>query len=194
MIKRRNILKGIGVTLAALPFLSPKAQAKTVVRGFSPFLGAVIPFAGNFAPLGWAFCHGQIVSIAENSALFALLGTTYGGDGVTTFGLPDLRGRAPVSVGMGPGLSTNYALGQMNGAETVSLNANQMPTHEHDLPNVKLRATGALKTGLVEGGSLGTNGNITYTNTGSTQAHENMQPFLAMNYIIAMEGIFPSRS
>lgn len=194
MIKRRNILKGIGAGLAALPFLNSKVQAhETAVRGADPYLGAIVPFAGNFAPLGWALCNGQLLLISEYDSLYSLIGTTYGGDGFTTFALPDLRGRAPISAGLGPGLATNYVLGQTNGAETVVLNANQMPIHEHDIPNVKLRATGELKTGLVEGGSLGTTGSVNYTNIGGTQPHQNMQPFLAMNYIIALYGIYPSR-
>lgn len=193
MIKRRNLLKGIGATLAALPFLSPKAQAKTAIRGSSPYIGEITTFAGNFAPLGWALCDGQLLLISEYDALFAILGTTYGGNGVTTFGLPDLRGRAPVCTGTGGGLSP-YVLGEMTGAERVTLNATHIQSHEHDTPNVKLRATGALKTGLIEGGSLGTTGSITYSNSGGAQPHENMQPFLAMNFIIALYGIFPSPS
>src|SRR6478672_10112699 len=95
-----------------------------------PFLAEIIMFAGNFAPRGWAFCQGQILSIAQNTALFSLLGTTYGGNGQTTFALPDLRGRVPVGTGQGPGLS-NYDLGQVSGSESVTLTVSQMPAHNH---------------------------------------------------------------
>ena len=96
----------------------------------SPFIGQITLFAGNFAPRGWAFCNGQLLSIAQNTALFSILGTTYGGNGQTTFALPDLRGRVPVHAGQGPGLS-NYDLGQQGGAESVTLTTAQMPAHTH---------------------------------------------------------------
>src|SRR3954468_23228168 len=97
-----------------------------------PFLGEIRMFGGNFAPRGWAFCNGQILSIAQNTALFSLLGTTYGGNGQTTFGLPDLRGRVAVSAGQGPGLS-NYSLGELAGSESVTLTSANMPAHNHSV-------------------------------------------------------------
>src|SRR6185436_412469 len=96
-----------------------------------PFIGMIVMFAATFAPRNWAFCDGQLLSIAQNTALFSILGTTYGGNGQTTFALPDLRSRVPVSTGQGPGLS-NYSLGQVGGTETVTLNINQLPAHVHN--------------------------------------------------------------
>jgi microcystin-dependent protein len=108
----------------------------------NPFLGQVIIFAGNFAPKGWAFCNGQLLAISQYTALFSLLGTTYGGDGRTTFGLPDLRGRVAVSAGQGPGLS-NYTLGEQTGTETVTLSTQQMPQHNH-IVNANNNTSGAV--------------------------------------------------
>src|SRR5215831_10605748 len=107
-----------------------------------PFVAQIQIFAFNFAPRGWAFCNGQILSIAQNTALFSLLGTTYGGNGQTTFALPDLRGRVPLSSGLGPGLS-NYDFGEMAGTETVTLITNQMPVHNHAVPATGLTGTAA---------------------------------------------------
>src|SRR3982750_2476369 len=114
-----------------------------------PFLAEIIMFGGNFAPRGWAFCSGQILSIAQNTALFALLGTTYGGNGQTTFALPDLRGRAPIGTGQGPGL-TNILLGELSGTQSVTLTSQQMPAHNH---SVNASATVA-NTANPTGGSL----------------------------------------
>lgn len=178
-----------------------------------PTLSEIRIFAGNFAPLAWAFCNGALLSIAENTALFSLLGTTYGGDGQTTFALPDMRGRVPVGTGQGPGLST-YDLGQVSGAENVTLITTQLPVHNHGAT-----ATVTPKANISGGGSqnspgggyfsiaagdlynvnhnnvgAATNFNLTVGLTGGSQPHNNMMPFLAMNYIIAVEGIYPSRS
>ncbi len=174
-----------------------------------PFIGQLILFAGNFAPQGWAFCNGQLLSIAQNTALFSILGTTYGGDGVSNFALPDLRGRAPVGFGQGPGLS-NYNLGQQTGSENVTLTQAQMPAHGHNLgaqasPGNALSPAGAF---LAQGdaGRSGTVNDYTTSTTspttlnqasvqpaGGSQPHPNIQPVLAMNYIIALQGVFPSR-
>ncbi|MCA9247337.1 MAG: tail fiber protein [Planctomycetales bacterium] len=143
---------------------------ETALVASEPFLGEVRMFAGNFAPRGWAFADGQLLSIASNSALFSILGTTYGGDGEQNFALPDLRGRAAVGEGAGPGL-TDRRLGARFGSESVSLTSPQLPMHDHDLP---------------------TDG--TTAPTGSNQAHENMQPSSVLNYIVALQGLFPSRS
>lgn len=164
-----------------------------------PFLGEIILFAGNFAPRGWAFCNGQILAIAQNQALFSLLGTTYGGNGQTTFALPDLRSRVPVHAGQGPGLS-DYALGQNGGTETVTLLVSELPQHTHRQPatngeQTTNRPDGALPAaggvyGEVSDGSL-----LTQTSpAGGSQPHNNVQPYLTLNYIIALEGIFPSRN
>lgn len=175
----------------------------------SPFLGEIKLFAGNFAPRGWAFCNGQLLSIAQNSALFALLGTIYGGDGVTTFALPDLRGRVPVHLGQGPGLS-NYPQGTTGGAETVTLAVTQIPSHAHtlnasDLPGA---ATSPANNFIAEPNpGLGKAANPAFNSSASTtlapgavsatgggQAHENRPPYLTLNYIISLQGIFPSRN
>jgi microcystin-dependent protein len=169
-----------------------------------PFIGEIRMFAGNFAPRGWAFCNGQILPIAQNTALFSLLGTTYGGDGRTTFALPDLRDRIPVGFGEGPGL-TPRTLGESGGAAAVTLAANQIPSHTHALR----AASGTPSSGAPSGEVVlapTTGGKIyrdatspvamsagTIGPAGGSQPHNNLQPYLAVNYIIALQGIFPSR-
>jgi microcystin-dependent protein len=176
------------------------------------YLGEIRLFAGNFAPADWAFCNGQLLPISENDALFYLLGTTYGGDGQTTFGLPNLQSRAVVGVGQGPGLSNNYVQGQALGQETVTLTANQLPSHTHPVTATLQAHTGAPNQDSPEGAFFGDGGGRSYgpnngsaalgansvTNAvigvaGSSQPHENRQPSLALNYIIALTGIFPSQ-
>lgn len=165
-----------------------------------PFLGQLLCVGFNYAPLGWALCQGQLMSIAENSALFALLGTTYGGDGMTTFGLPDLRGRIPVGFGQGPGLS-NYTQGERAGVETVTLTISQMPLHNHGVScsSADPRDTSPVNTVPAAGGSYSPTANASMNpsmiqQAGNNQPHENRQPYVVMNWIIALEGIFPSRS
>lgn len=171
----------------------------------NPYLGEIRMVGFNFAPVGWAFCNGQLMSISQNTALFSLLGTTYGGNGTTTFALPDLRGRVPVHFGQGPGLS-NYAQGQTGGVESLALLANQLPSHNH---TVNCSTTGGTQAGPSGGypavESTGTSldyavsSNNTMNpamigNAGSGLPHENRQPFLCVNFIIALQGIFPSRN
>lgn len=179
------------------------------------YIAEVRMFAGNFAPRGWAFCQGQILSIAQNTALFALLGTTFGGNGQTTFALPDLRGRVAVGPGQGPGLPA-VNLGQMAGAPTHTLIITEMPAHNH-ATQVATRAfespTGGGGNATIPTNNYWSSGNSTdvYNNTtntamnpaavavtvgiaGGSQPHNNMQPYLGLNYIICMEGIFPSRN
>lgn len=185
-----------------------------------PTLSEIRIFAGNFAPRSWAFCNGALLSIAQNSALFSLIGTMYGGDGRTTFALPDLRGRAPVGIGQGPGLQ-NWDLGQMQGSETTTMTVLNLPIHNH-------AATGHLKVASGNGSvnspagaylaasigrdsgtgqsvqvnvydsTLGPNGNpngvgVTVGPTGGNTPFNNIQPSLGIYYIIAVEGIYPSR-
>jgi len=171
-----------------------------------PFIGTITLFGFNFAPRGWAKCEGQLLSIAQNQALFSLLGTTYGGDGRTTFALPDLRGRTPLGSGQGPGLE-QYEQGTTGGAETVTLQQNQMPAHSHSLnansaagntaspTNAIFASTGAVDREYHAGGVANTamSGQIIGPSGGS-QAHENRQPYLVLNYCIALEGIYPSRN
>lgn len=159
-------------------------------------------FAGNFAPEGWHFCDGSLVPIQEYDALFALIGTTYGGDGQTTFALPDLRGRVPIHNGSGPGLTTR-ALGQTLGSEDVTLTAPQMPSHNHSLlasnqapaSNSPSNAVLAAATEMYESSAsdlfaLSAN---SVAVTGGQQPHDNMMPFLGINFIICMQGFFPAQ-
>ena len=174
-----------------------------------PFIGQIMIFAGNFAPQGWAFCNGQLLPIAQNAALFSILGTTYGGNGTTNFALPDLQGRAPIHFGMGRGLS-NYILGETGGTEMVTLNQTQMPTHLHSVapaassatatqsnPEGHVSAVGGTRQVPVNAYAPTPNGSMAAVKSapaGGDQPHENRQPYIAMNYIIALEGIFPTRS
>ncbi|GJM09626.1 MAG: tail Collar domain-containing protein [Lysobacteraceae bacterium] len=170
-----------------------------------PFTAEIRIFAGNFAPRGWAFCDGQLLPIAQNTALFSLIGTTYGGDGRTTTALPNMQGRAPMHPGRGPGL-TARRLGERVGTETVTLSEAQIPSHSHTARGVTTpgeagpptntksmaRSVGATAyhtaaTNLVDMASQ------TLATTGGGQAHTNLQPFLAMNFIIALVGLYPSR-
>jgi microcystin-dependent protein len=168
-----------------------------------PFLGEIMLVPYNFAPRGWAFCAGQILPIAQNTALFSLLGTTYGGNGQTTFALPDLRGRCAISSGQGPGLA-NYALGQVGGTENVTLIVNQLPPHPHTVAAVdddagSITPTNALPANITAKGYSKAAGNTSMSPTmigggGGNQPHPNLQPYLTLNYCIALEGIFPSRN
>jgi microcystin-dependent protein len=177
------------------------------------FVGQIVLFAGNFEPRGWAFCDGRILPIAQNTALFSLLGTTYGGDGRTTFALPDLRGRVPVGRGQGPGLS-DYTLGESAGEESVTLLATEMPAHAHGLNNMQITCDNTAATSNSPVSTIpakisnGTNSYSTTTNAsmhtsnnmigtspaGGSQPHNNNKPYLAVNYIIALQGIFPPRN
>lgn len=169
-----------------------------------PFLAEIKLFAGNFAPRGWAFCNGQLLPISANSALYALLGTTYGGDGRTNFALPDLRSRVPVQQGTGVGLST-YNLGGRGGSEQVVLTEAEMPAHTHTLRANNGNGTSADPTNRVLANTVGFDREYTDTanidmssqavsNTGGSRPFGIRQPYLALNFIIAIEGTFPSRS
>jgi microcystin-dependent protein len=168
-----------------------------------PYVGEIRMFGGNFAPASWAFCNGQLLPISQNETLFQLIGTTYGGDGQNTFALPDMQGRIPIHQGTGPGLST-YVIGQAAGVENVTLTANQIPSHTHDLlagaggtkqasPSNAYWASGGPQqfasgrvtpiTGALQGGLGQTSGG---------QSHTNVMPFLAVSFIISFFGIFPS--
>ena len=168
-----------------------------------PFVGEIRMFAGNFAPRGWAFCDGQLLAVSQNDALFSLLGTIYGGDGRTTFALPDARGRIPLHQGQGPGLS-NRRLGAKGGAEKVTLTTNQLPSHSHDFrgsmsaathgqvnDRVLAQAPFPVYTDAAPDTSLNSQ---SLNNTGGTRSHENMMPALCVNFITALVGIYPSRN
>lgn len=166
-----------------------------------PFLGEIRIFGFNFPPRGWALCDGQILPIAQNQALYSLLGTTYGGNGTTSFALPDLRGRVPIHEGTSVG--ANHPLGTAGGQEAVNLAEAQMPPHTHAIqasadPSTGQDPTNAVlaKSGQVYGAANGLVDLVsgTLTNAGGGQAHDNMQPYLALNFCIALRGLFPSRN
>jgi len=168
-----------------------------------PYVGEIRMFAGNFAPAGWMFCDGTQLAISENETLFQLIGTTYGGDGQSTFDLPDLRGRTPVHQGTDPGTGTNFIVGESGGVESVTLTTQQIPQHNH-----AFMATTAIGTQANPGGNLLSNsqgpqpyiqenpdGNLNaqaVQPTGGSQPHDNLQPYLGINFIISLFGIFPS--
>ena len=172
-----------------------------------PFLGMIMPFAGNFEIQGWAFCDGRLLSISQYSALFAILGTIYGGDGVSTFALPDLRGRIPIGFGQGPGLP-NFDLGEVGGSNQVTLTTANMAGHTHTMTANVNNATTTVPTNNYLGNIGAGNQPAFYSGgppsvtmgprsvgiAGSSQPVEIQQPYLALNYIIALEGIFPSRN
>lgn len=172
-----------------------------------PFMGMISTFGFNFPPRGWAQCNGQLMPIAQFDALFSLLGTTYGGDGVNTFALPDLRGRTAVSPGQSPGTNINWQLGQMVGVESVALTIVELPAHSHALncsnaganqPSPSNHITAVESSGSSATYSDGAPGTTMKAGSigpsGGGQAHENMQPYLTINFCIALEGIYPSRS
>lgn len=172
-----------------------------------PFLAEVRIVGFNFAPRGWAFCDGQILPINQNQSLYSLLGTTYGGDGRTSFALPDLRGRTPIHVGRSNG-GQAHTLGQKSGEETHTLSANEMPQHTHafhginnpdvgvrsDQPAGRFLAEAASDLYSTETSNLVNLGTGTTLDVGGGQAHDNMQPYLALNFCIALQGLFPSRN
>jgi len=176
-------------------------------------IGEVRLFAGNFEPRGWAFCAGQILSIAQNTALFSILGTTYGGNGQTTFGLPDLRGRVAISPGQGPGLPS-IALGEVAGEPSHTLLVTEMPAHNHTTqaqvnassaggdsgspanayPAASSTRDGIYATGAHDVTMKPDTVQVTVGMSGGSQPHNNMQPYLGLNYVICLEGVFPSRN
>lgn len=174
-----------------------------------PFIAEIKIFAGNFAPRGWAFCDGQLLPIAQNTALFALVGTTYGGDGRTTFGLPNLQGRFPIHAGTATGL-TQRRLGESGGSRDMTLSTANLPNHTHTIALDVKASSGGANTSDPTGNALAAApiyksespsvdmdpGSIAEgtSDSGGGQAHENMPPFLTLNFIIALSGLFPSRS
>lgn len=219
-----HVMRGLAAA-ALLTLGAPPAQAQQV-----GFLGEIKFFAGNFAPRGWALCNGQLLAISQFSALFSILGTTYGGDGRTTFALPDMRGRVPIHAGSGPGLSP-YRLGQKSGVEMVTLTVAQIPSHTHTaaLADASVNVTATLRasssggtTNVPTGATLADDGSdriyssmapdvdmhpdhVTVTGalaspsvsvgaTGGNQPFTNVQPYVTVNCIIAMQGIYPSRN
>ena len=174
----------------------------------NPFVAEIRIFAGNFAPKGWALCNGQLMSISQNTALFSLLGTFYGGDGKTTFALPNLQGSVPIQQGQGAGLS-QYFLGETSGSQTVTLLDTEMPAHTHTITADPL-ITNAKQTSPQNNVPGNLTGKTDYSSTapaggnnmsfamasiaGGNLPHNNMMPYLALTYIIALQGVFPARS
>lgn len=169
-----------------------------------PYVGEIRMFAGNFAPVGWMFCEGQSIPISENEVLFQLIGTTYGGDGEETFQLPNLQSRVPLHFGTGPD-GTTYQQGELSGVESVTLTGQQIPIHTHTF----IGTSNAANTGNPANKVLAQSPNVAYmiasdptvamnaaavTPVGGSQPHENCQPFLCINYIISLFGIFPSQT
>lgn len=172
-----------------------------------PFVGEIRMFAGNFAPRGWAFCDGQLLAVSQNDALFSLFGTIYGGDGRTTFGLPDLRGRIPIHAGQGPGLSERK-LGSKGGAENVTLTLNQLPSHTHTarcIAEAGNQASPANHVWASPSTSINMYSNVTpalpmrddgtpaLSKVGGGRSHSNLMPTLCVHFIVALVGIYPSR-
>ncbi len=204
-LRRSALSLTITISLFSGILVSNQAQA---CSGSEPMLGGMCVFAGNFAPRGWALAQGQLLSVSGNEALFSLLGTTYGGDGRTTFALPDTRGRSVIGAGHGPGL-TNYRSGQAGGVETVTLTEAQLPAisptatiHAQSSIGNQADATGNVWAGIgrqtpYSDAAPDVTMNaaaVTITALGGGEAHENRAPFIAMNWIIATQGIFPSRN
>jgi microcystin-dependent protein len=174
----------------------------------NPFIGEIRMFGGNFAPAGWALCKGDLVPIAENDALFTLLGTIYGGDGENTFALPDIRGRVPIHMGQGAGL-TNRVIGEMAGVESVTLTTQQIPIHTHTMQCDTLGAESATPANSIHGTETAGNAAVYKVDVdiapeliqpmpasaigpvGGSQPHENRMPFVAVTFIISLFGIFP---
>ncbi|WP_425073095.1 phage tail protein [Sagittula sp. S175] len=196
--------------LASLPLVCATLSAAPAMAqdGAEPYIGEIRAFAGSFCPLGWSEANGQLLAIASNDALFSLYTTTYGGDGRTTFALPDLRGRSNIEMGDGPGLQP-VRLGEKSGAEQVTLTVNQIPSHTHTLSAINDAGTQTTPAGnlLAQPNTNGTTGNLyapdtpsvsmgtgTISQTGQSQPHNNMAPYLVIKWCVAMQGIYPSRS
>lgn len=171
-----------------------------------PYIGEIRMFGGSFAPAGWAMCQGQLMPISENDALFTLIGTTYGGDGQETFGIPDLQGRAPMHAGQGPGITQNYILGEKAGVESVTLTTQQIPIHNHAMlaasdfgqnPQPQGAYVAQVQTGSLYIGPADPMANMNANSlapVGGSQPHENLQPYLCITFILSLFGVFPQQN
>ena len=193
-------MKKVKIQLVIVLFLLISGMA----RSQDTFIGEIKMFAGNFAPQGYALCNGQLLQISQHQALFSIIGTTYGGDGQVTFALPDLRGRAPIHAGTGPGLSPRN-LGSSGGLETTTLTVNNLPSHSHTVNAISATGNSNSPTGNLPASTgfldneysnattpAATMGAGMIGSTGNGQAANNMQPYVTINYIIALQGVYPS--
>lgn len=200
----KKLLAGAALAISGLSISAPAATAQV-----TPFIGQITPMGFNFCPRNWTAANGQLLPIASNTALFSLYGTTYGGDGRTTFAMPDLRSRVPVHFGQSPGLS-NYNIGSRGGAETTTMTAAQMPSHTHTGgvrvqtalgDNANAKSNWLAQTPDQDYSDVAPTGNnflgnnsVVIQNTGGGQAQTNIQPYLTLNYCVALQGTFPSRN
>jgi microcystin-dependent protein len=200
-LPRRDFIGRMLMAVAGLSVLGWPRRAIAAPQGTEPYIGEIMIWAGNFAPSGWGLCNGQLLAIAQNTALYNVIGTTYGGNGVTTFALPDLRGRVPIHFGQGSGL-TSRALGAKPGEEIHTLTASEMPSHTHTARASSAIATSATPAGMVPARNpaqipdYGSTADVTLAtasiaNAGNGQPHTNTQPFLVLTYVIALQGLFP---
>jgi microcystin-dependent protein len=211
---RRNFIKAGSLLTGGLLF--GNSLFGNIQFGSEPFLGSINIVSFNFAPKGWAMCNGQLMPISQNQALFSLLGTLYGGNGQTNFALPDLRGRVPIH--MGSDLGNYHSLGEKSGTTAHTLNLSELPTHMHPFsknkaPEISMNVSDQLGTTMAPGNHFGMNPEFPdrfhdqyddqfinenhvsiSSNTGGSQAHNNMMPYLTLNFIIAIQGIFPSQN
>jgi microcystin-dependent protein len=211
LTKALGLVAGAGIVGGASRLLAQVVKKSVDSNGnqkqvdaLNPFLGQILMSGFNFAPVGWALCDGSLLPISQNTALFSLLGTQFGGDGISTFALPDLRGRVPISQGQGAGLSS-YSVGQRAGEENHTLLSAEMPSHTHVLNASAANGTSATPSGnfpAVDNEGIqhyastynGSMSSSAIASTGGSNPHNNMQPYLCVNFIIALTGIFPSRS
>ena len=204
LFDRRRFIGRLATGLAATAWLGRPKPAAAATTGTGPFIGEIMLVSWNFAPKGWAFCNGQLLPINQNQALFSLLGTTYGGNGVTTFALPDLRDRVPIHFGQGPGLSPR-SLGERAGAASHTLALTELPTHAHAVQ----ASSGSPGSQVDPAGNYPARNPAAYPQYGSVadvamassaigtvgggQPHTNLQPYLGLHFVIALVGVFPSR-
>lgn len=208
-LPRRGFLARLGAVftggaIAGSGLLALPRATRAAAAGAEPYIGEIMMFAGNFPPRNWAFCDGQLMAIAQNTALFSILGTTYGGNGMTTFALPDLRGRFPIHPGQGPGLP-NHVLGEVGGSPTTTLLVNNLPAHNHPAMGQTGNGTSDVPTGLLPArdpsGSprYGGTANATMAataigNTGGSQPFSTMPPYLGISFCICLYGIYPPQN
>ena len=201
-LDRRTFIARLATFFAGTVVLGRPKPSAAAIQGIEPYLGEVLLFAGNYAPKGWALCNGQILPINQNQALFSLLGTTYGGNGQTTFALPDLRDRVPIHAGQGPGLA-NRVPGERAGAASHTLAIGELPAHGHAIQASRAFGTVVNPSGMYPSRNPAAIPQYAPTpdvamaplaigNVGAGQPHENSQPYLGLNYIIALQGVFPS--